>query len=54
MKPTMVRYPIKPDRAAENEALVRAVYDELQHTGSRSVRPSEGAAFAGNLVRSSP
>jgi hypothetical protein len=32
MKPTMVRYPIKPDRAAENEALVRAVYDELQHT----------------------
>jgi hypothetical protein len=25
----MVRYKVKPDRVAENEALVRAVYDEL-------------------------
>jgi hypothetical protein len=28
----MVRYKVKPDRAAENEALVRAVYEELQRT----------------------
>ncbi len=28
----MVRYRIKPDRVAENEALVRAVYAELQRT----------------------
>jgi len=26
----MVRYKVKPDRAAENAELVRAVYDELQ------------------------
>jgi hypothetical protein len=32
MKRVMVRYKVKPDRAAENEALVRAVYDELEHT----------------------
>jgi hypothetical protein len=28
----MVRYKVKPDRAAENERLVRAVYDELEHS----------------------
>jgi hypothetical protein len=28
----MVRYKVKPDRAEENEALVRAVYDELQRS----------------------
>jgi hypothetical protein len=28
----MVRYKVKPDRATENEALVRAVYEELQRT----------------------
>src|SRR5262245_37185032 len=28
----MVRYRVKPDRAAENEELVRAVYDELHET----------------------
>jgi hypothetical protein len=28
----MVRYKVKPERAAENEALVRAVYDELERT----------------------
>lgn len=27
---TLVRYPTKPDRAAENEALARAVFAELQ------------------------
>jgi hypothetical protein len=29
MRQVMVRYKVKPDRVAENEALVRAVYDEL-------------------------
>jgi hypothetical protein len=29
MRQVMVRYKVKPDRAGENEQLVRAVYDEL-------------------------
>jgi hypothetical protein len=29
MKQIIVRYKVKPDRVAENERLVRAVYDEL-------------------------
>ena len=29
MKQVMVRYKVKPDRVAENEQLVRAVYEEL-------------------------
>jgi hypothetical protein len=32
MKHTIVRYKIKPERAAENEELVRAVYAELHQT----------------------
>jgi hypothetical protein len=32
MRQVMVRYTVKPDRAAENEQLVRAVYDELHRT----------------------
>jgi hypothetical protein len=32
MRRVMVRYKVKPERAAENEALVRAVYEELQRT----------------------
>jgi hypothetical protein len=32
MKRIMVRYKVKPDRAEENEALIRAVYDELAQT----------------------
>jgi hypothetical protein len=32
MKTVMVRYKLKPDRVAENEALVRAVYEELERT----------------------
>jgi hypothetical protein len=32
MRRVMVRYKVKPDRGAENEALVRAVYEELQRT----------------------
>jgi hypothetical protein len=30
MKQTMVRYTVKPDRAEDNEALVREVYAELR------------------------
>ncbi len=29
MSKVMIRYKVKPERAAENEQLVRAVYDEL-------------------------
>ena len=29
MRRVMVRYKVKPDRVSDNEALVRAVYDEL-------------------------
>jgi hypothetical protein len=32
MRRVMVRYKVKPDRAAENEQLVRAVYEELRRT----------------------
>lgn len=32
MAHVMVRYKVKPDRAEENAALVRAVYDELHRT----------------------
>ena len=38
MRRVMVRYRVKPDRAAENEALVRAVYDELQRTEPAGLR----------------
>ena len=37
---TLVRYTTKPDRAAENEALSRAVFAELRKT------PPEGVAYA--------
>ena len=32
MESVMVRYKVKPDQAATNEELVRAVYDELHRT----------------------
>jgi hypothetical protein len=32
MREVMVRYRVKPDRAEENEALVRGVYEELDRT----------------------
>jgi hypothetical protein len=32
MHQVMVRYRVKPDRVAENEQLVRAVYEELART----------------------
>ena len=38
MKRVMVRYKVKPDRVAENEALVRAVYDELERTQPAELR----------------
>jgi hypothetical protein len=34
----MVRYRVKPDRAAENEELVRAVYEELARTRPEGLR----------------
>jgi hypothetical protein len=40
MKRVMVRYRVKPDRVAENESLVRAVYAELH------AHEPEGIAYA--------
>jgi hypothetical protein len=40
MTRTIVRYQVKPDRVAENEALVRAVYAELHQ------RQPAGMAYA--------
>jgi quinol monooxygenase YgiN len=34
----MVRYKVKPDRASENEELVRAVYEELRRTAPADFR----------------
>jgi hypothetical protein len=34
----MVRYKVKPDRTAENEELVRAVYDELRRAAPAGLR----------------
>jgi hypothetical protein len=38
MTRVMVRYKVKPDQAARNEQLVRAVYDELHRTGPAGFR----------------
>jgi hypothetical protein len=38
MKGVMVRYTVKPEAAAANEALVRAVYEELQQTQPAGMR----------------
>jgi hypothetical protein len=38
MRQVMVRYKVKPDRVAENEALVRAVYEELARTALDGLR----------------
>jgi hypothetical protein len=38
MRTVMVRYKVKPDRAVENERLVRAVYDELRRTEPSGLR----------------
>jgi hypothetical protein len=44
MRTVMVRYRVKPDRVAENEELVRAVYAELE-----SIQPS-GLRYATFLL----
>jgi hypothetical protein len=38
MRQVMVRYRVKPARVEENEALVRAVYDELHRTAPAGLR----------------
>jgi hypothetical protein len=38
MRQVMVRYTVKPERAAENEQLVRAVYEELARTEPDGLR----------------
>ena len=38
MKTVVVRYKVKPDRVAENEELVRAVYEELHHARPEGLR----------------
>ena len=38
MKRTMVRYTVKPERVAENEELLRAVFDELERTKPDGLR----------------
>ena len=38
MRRIMVRYKVKPEQAAKNEELVRAVYDELDRTRPSGIR----------------
>jgi hypothetical protein len=38
MRRVMVRYRVKPERVDENEALVRAVYEELHETNPEGLR----------------
>ena len=38
MRQVMVRYTVKPDRVEENEALVRAVYEELHRAAPEGLR----------------
>jgi CheY-like chemotaxis protein len=38
MSQMMVRYKVKPERAAENEQLIRAVYEELHRTRPHGLR----------------
>jgi len=38
MRQVMVRYKVKPERVEENEALVRAVYDELEEAEADGIR----------------
>jgi hypothetical protein len=50
MRRVMVRYRVKPDRADENEELVRAVYAELQELDPedfryRTFRLEDGVSF---------
>jgi hypothetical protein len=50
MRRVMVRYTVKPDRAAENEELVRSVFNELERTRPDGLRYAtfqlpDGAGF---------
>ena len=50
MRTVMVRYRVKPDRVAENEQLVRAVYAELADTAPEgfhyaTFREDDGVSF---------
>jgi hypothetical protein len=50
MRQVMVRYKVKPERADENERLVRAVYDELSRVAPdgfqyATFRLSDGVTF---------
>ncbi|HWX95238.1 MAG TPA: hypothetical protein VNZ01_00180 [Solirubrobacteraceae bacterium] len=38
MRQVVVRYKVKPERVAENEQLVRAVYEELEQTRPGGLR----------------
>ena len=38
MRKVIVRYKVKPELAQENERLVRAVYDELEHSAPAGLR----------------
>jgi len=38
MRQVMVRYKVKPDRVEENEALVRAVYEQLHRDAPEGLR----------------
>jgi hypothetical protein len=38
MKQTLVRYKTKPEQAAENERLIRRVFEQLQATSPEGVR----------------
>jgi hypothetical protein len=38
MRRVIVRYKVKPELAQENERLVRAVYDELEHSAPAGLR----------------
>ena len=51
MREVLVRYKVKPERAAENEELVRAVYDELRSSAPDGLRYAtfqfdDGVSFA--------
>ena len=50
MKRVMVRYKVKPDQVETNEALVRAVFDELHHErpggfGYATFKLDDGVSF---------
>jgi hypothetical protein len=59
MRQVMVRYKVKPDQVERNEALVRAVYDELRASAPAGFRYStfkldDGVSFVHIALGSSP